>query len=83
MNLANILHIVGMLPTVISTVESARKGATGPAKKEDVKRAVLGSTATMQALGTLTVRDRKGFDKGLDKVIDGVVAMLNASEWKG
>ena len=82
MNINQILQIVASLPMMIATVESIRGRTNGKAKKEDVRAAVLASTATMEAFNKLSVRDRKAFNKGLDKVIDGIVSMLNASEWK-
>ncbi len=82
MNFSQILQIVNLLPVVIQTVESLRGiKLSGAAKKESVRAAVLGSTAIMDALSKFNVRDRKKFDKGLDQVIDGVVAMLNSSAW--
>lgn len=83
MDLTKIIQLVGLLPQTIATVEAIRKGQPGPVKRDDVKTAVLGSTAMLEYTSQLSVRDRKAFNKGLDQTIDGIVKMLNASEWRG
>lgn len=77
-----VLQIVNTIPTIISTVESVRGSGGGTLKRDDVKTAVLSTVTAMETVNQLTVKDRKNFNKGLDKVIDGVVGMLNASAWK-
>lgn len=83
MNFSQILQIVNLLPVVIQTVENLRGiKLSGAAKKESVRSAVISSATIADALTKFNVKDRKKFDKGLDQVIDGVVQMLNSSEWK-
>lgn len=82
MNLANILQIVSTLPVIIDTIQKTLKGSEGPVKKDHVRTAVLSTTQVAEAMGRLTVIDRKKFNKELDKVIDGVVGMLKVSEWR-
>lgn len=81
MNFGHIMQIVGALPTIINTVEQIKGGGNGAIKKEDVKRAVLSSTSTLEMIHKLNVTDRKKFEKELDKVIDGIVGMLKYSTW--
>jgi hypothetical protein len=82
MNFAQVLQLVSALPHVITAVESVKSSSAGDVKKEDVRAAVYSSIVTTEAFGKLGVKNRKAFNKGLDKVIDGIVAMLNAAEWK-
>ena len=82
MNLADILKIVNLLPTIINVVQQIKGAGNGTEKKETVRDAVLASAGVMETLNKLTVLDRKKFDKELNKAIDGIVGMLKVSEWK-
>lgn len=82
MNFLDILRLVNTLPVIIQTVETVKGGGNGKVKREDVRNAVSSSVVTMEAVKQLTVKNRKKFDKALDKIIDGIVEMLNAAEWK-
>jgi hypothetical protein len=82
MNFNQILQIVMTLPMVIQTVESIKGGGNGKVKREDVKRAVMLSLSTAETFKELDIKNRKAFNSSLDKTIDGIVGMLNASKRK-
>ena len=82
MNFLQIMQLIDLATKAIVAVEARKKSAPGKVKKEEVKALVLSSTGTAEALGKLSVTDRKAFNKHLDKMIDSIVGILNTSEWK-
>jgi hypothetical protein len=81
MGFLQILQLVGLIPSIIKQVEDAKASKPGKVKREEVKAIALTMTSVTDALTKMNVRDQKKFDKGLDKVVDGIVDMLNASDW--
>ena len=75
------LRGVALLPSVIQGVESLFGAKSGAEKKDAVLRIVTGAIKVTDALEQKTIIDASGFSKGLEMVVDGVVACLNASIW--
>ena len=82
MNFFDILRVVQSLPSIISTVETVLSHGTGAMKKEEVRKSVKAGIDASNLMAGKTIVDQKRFTKGLDRVIDGIVAMLNATAWK-
>ena len=79
--LAKLLQGISLAPTVIAGVE----GLVGPNRGTDKKAAALNfvqsAISVTDAVANKQIVDQEKFSDGLGKVIDGVVACLNASVW--
>ena len=75
------LRGVGILPSLIQGVETLYGAKTGAQKKEAAIEIVESAINVVDALTTKQIVDANGFTDGLGKIIDGVVACLNASVW--
>lgn len=75
------LRGVGLLPSVIQSVEEMTESRSGEQKKDAVVSIVSTAIRIADALEQKTIVDPEGFSQGLGQVIDGVVACLNASLW--
>lgn len=75
------LRGVGVLPSVIQSVEEMTESRSGEQKKDAVVSIVSTAIRIADALEQKTIVDPEGFSRGLGQVIDGVVACLNASLW--
>jgi hypothetical protein len=75
------LRGVGLLPSVIQSVEAMTGLESGEQKKHAVLGVVGVAIRIADALEQKTIVDPDGFSAGLGQVIDGVVACLNASLW--
>jgi len=82
MNFLNLfLRGITLVPSVVQGVESLSGAQTG-AQKKDAALSIVGSAINLaDAVGNKQIADADGFQSGLGKVIDGVVACLNASIW--
>lgn len=50
--------------------------------KAEIKSYILISTRATELSGGLVVHDRKGFEKGINKMVDSIDEILKKSEWK-
>lgn len=75
------LRAVGLLPSVIQSVEAMTGLESGEQKKSAVLKIVSTAIHIADALEQRSIVDPEGFSAGLGQVIDGVVACLNASLW--
>ena len=75
------LRGVGILPSLIQGVESLYGSKTGAQKKSAALEIVTSAINVADALATKQIIDAGGFTDGLGKIVDGVVACLNASIW--
>jgi len=82
MNFLNmLLSGITMVPGVIQNVESLASSQSGAQKKSAVLSIVGSAITVADTVGGKQIADAEGFQTGLGKVIDGVVACLNASIW--
>ena len=79
--LAKLLQGISLVPSVVHGVE----GLLGPKAGADKKNAALtfaqSAISVTDAIANKQIVDPAKFSEGLGKVIDGVVACLNASVW--
>ena len=75
------LRGLGLMPSVVQSVEAMTESRSGEQKKDAVLSIVRAAIHIADALEQKTIVDPEGFSVGLGQVIDGVVACLNASLW--
>jgi hypothetical protein len=75
------LRGIALLPSLIQGIESLFGAKTGAQKKE-AAISIVGSAINMaDAVSSKQIADAGSFSAGLEQIIDGVVACLNASIW--
>jgi hypothetical protein len=79
--LSKLLQGISLAPSIVHGVE----GLFGPKAGNDKKNAALSfvqsAVSATDAIANKQIIDQAKFNDGLSKVIDGVVACLNASVW--
>jgi hypothetical protein len=79
--LSNVLRGVAFVPAVVHGVEAIFGSKSGSDKKEAALSFVSSALNLGEAITSQQVVDEETFRDGLSKVVDGVVACLNASVW--
>ena len=75
------LRGIALLPSLVQGVE-ALYGAKSGTQKKDAAIAIVSSSINMaDAVGAKQIADSTKFTAGLNLIVDGVVACLNASIW--
>lgn len=76
------LRIINTIPVIIASVESAFGGKSGKEKKEAVQLRVMDMLNASELVTNRDIINQKGFKKGMNKAVDGIVEMMNSSAWK-
>ena len=79
--LSKFLQTITYLPSVVQSVEALFGAKNGATKKTAALSAVTNVLSATDAVTGKNIVDPNKFQDGLGKVIDGVVACLNASVW--
>ncbi len=79
--LAKLLQGISLAPVVINGMEGLLGPKTGADKKSAALNFVQSAISVTDAISNKQIVDPAKFSDGLGKVIDGVVACLNASVW--
>lgn len=79
--LAKLLQSISLVPSVVNGLEGLLGPKSGPNKKTAALTFVQSAISATDALADRQIADPAKFSDGLGKVIDGVVACLNASVW--
>ena len=79
--LAKLLQGISFIPAVVTGIESLFGGKNGSDKKQAALSFIGAALSMTEALTNREIVDEAKFKDGLSKVIDGVVACLNASAW--
>ena len=79
--LSKLLQGIAFVPSIVHGVEGFLGAKTGADKKAAALSFVQAAVGTADAVANKTIVDAEKFQEGLGKVIDGVVACLNASVW--
>jgi hypothetical protein len=75
------LRGIALVPSVIQGVEALFGTKSGEQKKEAVLTIVTAAINIADSIEQKSIVDGSAFSAGLEQVIDGVVACLNASVW--
>jgi hypothetical protein len=79
--LAKLLQGISLAPSIVNGVEGLFGAKTGTDKKNAAVTFVQSAISATDAIANKQIVDEAKFSDGLGKVIDGVVACLNASVW--
>ncbi len=79
--LSSVLRGIAFVPAVVHGVEALFGNKSGNDKKEAALSFVTSALNLGEAVSSREIVDEEKFRDGLGKVIDGVVACMNASVW--
>ena len=79
--LAKLLRGVAFIPAIVHGIEALFGSKSGNDKKEAALSFVGSALSLTEAIANRDIVDEAKFRDGLSKIIDGVVACLNASAW--
>ena len=79
--LAIFLRGITFIPAIVNGIESLFGSKTGNDKKQAALSFASSALNLTDAIANKSIVDVNAFNDGLSKVIDGVVACLNASVW--
>ena len=79
--LSKLLRGVAFIPAVVHGIEALFGNKSGADKKEAALSFIGAALSLTDAIANHEVVDASKFQDGLSKIIDGVVACLNASAW--
>lgn len=80
--LIEILRIVNMIPGLIVTAETIIKGPSlGKLKSDKVEYQIMSALEASELISDRDIVDNKRFRKGIKKIIDGIVDVINSSVW--
>jgi len=79
--LSKLLQGISLAPSVVNGIEGLLGAKSGSDKKSAALNFVQSAISVTDAVSNKQIVDESKFSDGLGKVIDGVVACLNASVW--
>ncbi len=79
--LSKLLQGISLVPSIVHGVEGLFGAKSGNDKKNLALTFVQSALSSTDAIANKQIVDPSKFNDGLTKVIDGVVACLNASVW--
>jgi hypothetical protein len=79
--LAKLLQGITFIPAIVTGVEGVFGAKSGANKKAAALSFVQTALSATDAIADKNIVDPNKFQDGLSKVIDGVVACMNASAW--
>jgi hypothetical protein len=79
--LSKLLQGIAFIPAIVHGIEGSFGGKSGNDKKAAALSFVQSAVGAADAISSKNIVDPNQFQEGLSKVIDGVVACLNASVW--
>ena len=79
--LSKLLQGIAFIPGVVTSVEQMFGSKNGATKRSAALNFVSSALSVTDVVAGKTIVDPNKFQDGLGKVIDGVVACMNASVW--
>ena len=79
--LSKFLSGVAFIPAIVHGIEALFGHSTSTDKKSAAMSFASSAIGLLDAVASKDIVDQSKFEDGLSKVIDGVVACLNASSW--
>lgn len=79
--LSKLLQGISLIPGVVTSIEHMFGAKNGASKKNAALSFVSNALTATDVIAGKNIVDPGKFQDGLSKVIDGVVACLNASVW--
>lgn len=79
--LSKLLQGIAFIPGLVTSAEQVFGAKNGGTKRNSVLTFISSALSVTDVVAGKTIVDPNKFQDGLGKVIDGVVACLNASVW--
>ncbi len=79
--LTQLLRGISFVPELVTGIEQMFKKKSGAEKKDAAISFLESALETVEAVSSREITDPEKFRLGLEQVINGVVACLNASAW--
>jgi hypothetical protein len=79
--LPTLMQTIAFVPNIVSAIEGLFNNQSGAAKKNAAMSFLQAALSMAEAVSSKDVADEAGFKAGLEQIIAGTVACLNASVW--
>ncbi|MBZ5572379.1 MAG: hypothetical protein LAO09_10940 [Acidobacteriia bacterium] len=79
--LSKLLQAIAFVPAIVNGIEGLFSSHSGADKKNAAMSFLQGALSMADAVSSKQIVDEQGFKAGLDQIISGTVACLNASVW--
>jgi len=79
--LSKLMQTIAFAPTIINGIEGLFHNRSGADKKNAAMSFLQAALSMGEAVSSKQIADEAGFKAGLEQIIGGTVACLNASVW--
>ena len=79
--LTKLMQTIAFVPNIVSAIEGLFKDRTSTDKKNAALSFLEAALSMAEAVSNKQIADQAGFKAGLEQIIAGTVACLNASVW--
>jgi len=79
--LSKLLQAIAFIPAIVNGIENLFSGHSGAEKKNAAMSFVQSALSMADAVSSKQIVDEAQFRTGLENIISGTVACLNASVW--
>jgi hypothetical protein len=79
--LPTLMQTIAFVPNIVSAIEGLFNDQSGADKKNAAMSFLQAALAMAEAVSSKEIADEAGFKAGLEEIIAGTVACLNASVW--
>jgi hypothetical protein len=76
-----LMQTISFVPTIVSAIEGLFKNQSGADKQTAAMSFLQAALSMAEAVSSKQIADEAGFKAGLEQIIGGTVACLNASVW--
>ena len=79
--LSTLMQTISFVPSIVSGIEGLFHNRPGADKKNAAMSFLQAALSMAEAVSSKQIADEAGFKSGLEQIIAGTVACLNASAW--
>ena len=79
--LSKLMQTIAFVPTIINGIEGLFENRPGADKKNAAMAFLQAALSMAEAVSSKQIADEAAFKAGLEQIISGTVACLNASVW--
>jgi hypothetical protein len=76
-----LMQTISFVPTIVGAIEGLFKNQSGADKKNAAMSFLQAALSMAESVSSKEIADETGFKAGLEQIIAGTVACLNASVW--
>jgi hypothetical protein len=78
---SKLMQTIAFVPTIVTGIEGLFKDRSGTDKQNAAMSFLQAALSMAEAVSSKQIADEAGFKTGLEQIVAGVVACLNASVW--